>query len=198
MIPIMEYDPPGEQVAAARRQIMQVRLIVAAVLAAAGAASAQDHVHSASGAALTESGHAGFAAIQEAVAALSADPSTDWSRANIERLRQHLTDMDEVTLRAAIQSEDIPAGARFIVSGEGRTREAIRNMVVGHVRAVGEDEHWTLTVQETEHGAIVTARGRRPADTARIRGLGLIGVIASGAHHQPHHLMLARGGDPHQ
>jgi hypothetical protein len=40
----------------------------------------------------------------------------------------------------------------------------------------------------------VTARdGDREAAARRIRGLGFIGLMASGDHHTMHHLMLARG-----
>ena len=31
---------------------------------------------------------------------LEADPTTDWSKVNIGALREHLIDMDEVTMRA--------------------------------------------------------------------------------------------------
>src|SRR5690349_19552961 len=40
----------------------------------------------------TQSGQAAFATISEIVRMLKADPKTDWSRVNIEALRQHLID----------------------------------------------------------------------------------------------------------
>ena len=49
-----------------------------------------------------------FGAIQEIVRILEADPSTDWSKVNIAALREHLIDMNEVTLRA----DRDPAGDR--------------------------------------------------------------------------------------
>jgi hypothetical protein len=40
---------------------------------------------------------------------------------------------------------------------------------------------------------------RPPAkDLAKLRGLGFIGVLAHGMHHQAHHLMIARGESPHE
>ena len=48
--------------------------------------------------------HAGqdaFGTIQEIVRILEADPTTDWSKVNIAALREHLIDMNEVTLHAA-------------------------------------------------------------------------------------------------
>ncbi len=56
----------------------------------------------ASGGALTEGGQSAFAALQEVVSYLMADPATDWSRVDIEALRQHLIDMDNVTLLSLI------------------------------------------------------------------------------------------------
>jgi len=41
-----------------------------------------------------------FGAIQEIVRMLEADPATDWAKANIGALREHLIDMDEITMRA--------------------------------------------------------------------------------------------------
>ena len=48
----------------------------------------------------TMPGQDAFGAIQEIVQILDADPKTDWSKVDLEALRQHLIDMNEVTLRA--------------------------------------------------------------------------------------------------
>jgi len=40
-------------------------------------------------------GQDAFGAIQEIVQILDADPKTDWSKVDLEALRQHLIDMDE-------------------------------------------------------------------------------------------------------
>src|ERR1700741_1796256 len=45
-------------------------------------------------------GQDAFGAIQQIVQILDADPKTDWSKVDLEALRQHLIDMNEVTLRA--------------------------------------------------------------------------------------------------
>jgi hypothetical protein len=40
----------------------------------------------------------------------------------------------------------------------------------------------------------VTAKQADDAPTtARIRGLGFIGLLVQGGHHQPHHLAMAKG-----
>ena len=46
-------------------------------------------------------GQDAFGTIQEIVQILQSDPKTDWSKVNIDALRQHLIDMNEVTLHAA-------------------------------------------------------------------------------------------------
>ncbi len=45
-------------------------------------------------------------------------------------------------------------------------------------------------------GVRLTVMARDPGDAktiARVRGLGFIGLLTLGAHHQPHHLAMARG-----
>src|SRR4051812_7008429 len=52
------------------------------------------------GGAPQSAGQDAFGAIQEIVLMLEADPKTDWSKVDLEALRQHLIDMNEVVLRA--------------------------------------------------------------------------------------------------
>ncbi|MFI5002553.1 MAG: hypothetical protein ACHQK9_21925, partial [Reyranellales bacterium] len=85
-----------------RRSIL---LLAAALALGASAAHSQqmDHSHMAgmSGAAAPAlPGQDAFGAIQEIVRLLEADPKTDWSKVDLEGLRQHLIDMNEVTLKA--------------------------------------------------------------------------------------------------
>ena len=74
----------------------------------------------------TQGGQAAFVAIAEIVRLLEADSTTDWSKVNIEALRQHLIDMDAVVMRAQITSASVTGGARFTVSGTGTTIGAIQ------------------------------------------------------------------------
>lgn len=145
--------------------------------------------------ALRDGGQSAFAAIQEITAALMADPATDWSKVNIEALRQHLIDMDNVTLRAEVARENINGGARFIVtSTEPTVVASIRAMVLAHVATMNGVESWDMWAEEVDGGALMTVTG---SDTARIRGLGFIGLMTVGMHHQAHHLALASGRNPH-
>lgn len=145
----------------------------------------------------TETGQSAFAAIAEIVRLLEADPTTDWSKVNLEALRQHLIDMEQVTLRSTVASAPVPGGAVFTVSGTGRTRDAIRRMAREHGHMV---TGVTWTTAETPDGVRVTVRATEPADAkavARIRGLGFVGLLTVGEHHTRHHLMVARGGMMH-
>jgi hypothetical protein len=144
----------------------------------------------------SQPGQAAFAAIQEIVEILEADPRTDWSKVNIEALRRHLIDMDNVTLHADVKSEPIDGGIRFTVSGTGPVRDSIQRMVVAHAMTMDRVGGWTFLATKTDDGAILDVT--TPVNAARmLHGLGFIGVLTRGMHHQAHHLMLARGEDPH-
>jgi hypothetical protein len=163
------------------------------------ALSAQALAHTQGGAQTTmptETGQAAFAVIAEIVKLLEADPTTDWSKVNLERLRQHLRDMDLVTLRSMVVATPVAGGATFVVRGTGETIAAIKRMTGAHVAMVEMMGGPRIVRTERPDGVtlVVTARdGDREAGAARIRGLGFIGLMASGDHHQMHHLMLARG-----
>ena len=165
------------------------------MLPAAGQTAAQGHEMHNTAPALREGGQSAFAAIQEITAALMADPSTDWSKVDIEALRQHLIDMDNVTLRADVVHEDIEGGARFMVtSADPVVQASIRAMVLAHVATMNGVEDWDIRSEEVDGGAVMTVIG---TDIARIRGLGFIGLMTVGMHHQAHHLALASGRNPH-
>ena len=144
--------------------------------------------------AVTENGQAAFGAIQEIVALLMADPDTNWSRVDIEALRQHLIDMDNVTLRASVVTEEVEDGARFLVSSDApEVTASIRAMVAAHVATMNGVQGWHMEAEDIPGGAVLTVTG----DPKRIRALGFIGIMTVGMHHQAHHLALALGQDPH-
>jgi hypothetical protein len=143
-----------------------------------------------------QAGQAAFAAIQEIAGILEADPKTDWSKVDIEALRQHLIDMNNVTLAADVKSEPIEGGMRFTVTGPGSVRDSIRRMVVAHAATMNGIDGWDFEPSEIEGGATLTVRSPA-ADATKLRGLGFIGVMTRGMHHQMHHLMIAKGEHPH-
>ena len=146
-------------------------------------------------------GQAAFGAMGEIVRLLKADPNTDWSRVNIEALRQHLIDMDEVSMRARAVQRNVPGGVEVTVAGTGRTADAIKRMVVSHAHALGEGSDYNASAVATADGARLTVTAKEPANTKivdRIRGLGFAGLMTEGDHHVVHHLAIARGDSaPH-
>lgn len=153
------------------------------------------HMMSASDAVPTEAGQSAFAAIQEIVGILEADPRTDWSKVDIEALRRHLIDMNNVTLNADVRSEPVEGGIRFTVTGAGAVKDSIRRMVGAHAATMNGVDGWRFSSSEIDDGAVLTVLV--PAkDANKLRGLGFIGVMTRGMHHQMHHLMIARGENP--
>ena len=150
-----------------------------------------------SGAVPTMPGQDAFGTVQEIVRILDADPDTDWSKVDIEALRQHLIDMNEVTLNAKAVAMPVDGGARYEVSGEGRTLEAIRRMVPAHTHEIDGTNGWTVKAEPAATGVVLTVTAADPRQAARIRGLGFIGIMAQGSHHQMHHLAMARGEFSH-
>lgn len=149
----------------------------------------------------TQPGQAAFGAISEIVRMLEADPSTDWAKVNIEALRQHLIDMDDVTLHAVVSQRNIPGGVELTVTGAGRTAGAIKRMAVNHTRMLDQGSEYHALAAERSDGATITVTAKNPNDSrliAQIRGLGFAGLMTEGDHHAAHHLAIARGdADPH-
>jgi hypothetical protein len=185
-------------------------LLVAGSLAAASAGAAtqdMDHAtmnHAAAaapdGQAFTgprEPGQSAYAALGEAVRIMVADPQTDWTRADVSALRVHLVDMDNVTLRANVTTARLTNGATFQVTGEGPVIGSIQRMTHSHFAESDFGKGWKMTVQPTAVGADVTVVSPNAADADEINGLGFFGILTLGAHHQPHHLMMARGAMRH-
>ena len=176
-------------------------LIIAtgAVLAASALVLAQDkshmdhaqHMHGAE-LAPTHPGQEAFGTIQEIVRILEADPNTDWSKVNIAALREHLIDMDEVTMRARASERALTDGIEITVTGEGRTLGAIKRMVPAHTHelaALG----WSASTEDLPNGVKLVVTASDPRQAVKLKALGFMGIMVQGAHHQPHHLMMAKG-----
>lgn len=144
----------------------------------------------------TMPGQDAFGAIAEVVRLLDADPATDWAKVDIERLRQHLIDMNEVVLRSAVTQTPVPGGLAMEITGTGRTEQAIRAMVLPHAVELDHLPSFAARTESIPGGVRLTVIARNPDDAkgvARIRGLGFAGLLTEGAHHQAHHLAMAKG-----
>ena len=115
-----------------------------------------DHRARGASTAPTEPGQSAFAAIQEIVGILNADPETDWSKVNIDALRQHLVDMNNVELAAEVKDVPVGSGMRFDVTGVGPVRNSIRRMVSAHAAAMNGVDGWALEAAEIDSGESLT------------------------------------------
>jgi len=145
----------------------------------------------------TMPGQGAFGAIQEIVQILDADPKTDWSKVDLEALRQHLIDMNEVTLKADAAPKQIDGGLEIAITGTGRTLVAIQRMIPAHAQTVNGLNGWTAKAAPLPNGELLTVTATDPKEIQHIRGLGFIGLLASGSWHQPHHLAMAKGQFDH-
>ena len=156
----------------------------------------QDHHQMGAADAPSMAGQAAFSAIQEIVRLLEADPATDWTKVNIAALRDHLVDMDEVTMRATAVEKPIDGGLEIAVGGSGRTLDAIRRMVPEHAQELSKLDGWSAKTSDSANGVVLTVTTTDPKEVTHIRGLGFFGLLATGSHHQLHHMAMARG-EPH-
>ena len=143
-------------------------------------------------------GQDAFGAIQEIVQMLDADPKTDWSKVDLEGLRQHLIDMNEVTLKADAAAKQIDDGLEIAVTGSGRTLVAIERMVPAWAQTMSGHRGWRTKTAPLLNGELLTVTATDPKEVRHIRGLGFIGLLVSGSHHQPHHLAMAKGEFEHE
>src|SRR4029077_7477286 len=125
-------------------------------------------------------------------------PKTDWSKVDLEALRQHLIDMNEVTLTADAAAKPIDAGLEIAITGNDRKVAAIQRMIPAHAGEINGLNGWTAKAAPLPNGERLTVTASDPAEVQHIRGLGFIGLLVSGSHHQPHHLAMAKGEFGHE
>ena len=143
-------------------------------------------------------GQDAFGAIQEIVGILDADPTTDWSKVDLEVLRQHLIDMNEVTLHTEAAPKQIDGGLEIAITGSGRTLFAIQRMIPAYAQMANGHNGWSAKASELPNGEFLTVTAMDPKEVQHIRGLGFIGLLTSGFWHQPHHLAMAKGEFDHE
>jgi hypothetical protein len=149
---------------------------------------------------LTQVGESAFAAIQEAIHALEADPDTDWTKVDMEGLRQHLIDMNHMTFDVdVLKKENVDNGVAVEIKATSpAAAQTLQRVFSMHPTHLKMETGWTMDVQDQGSGQyrLVTTTPK-PEEVAKIRGLGYIGLMAYGSHHLPHHWMIVRGTSPH-
>jgi len=148
---------------------------------------------------LTEAGNDVFGTIQEVIIKLNNDPNTDWGKVDIEALRQHLLDMNDLTLNVEVMSQKpIKNGLEAIIRPvTDRAEVALDRVLSAHPSQLKDETNWTMTIVKNKNQFILTTTSENPEETNKIRGLGYIGLMAYGNHHQPHHWSMATGNNPH-
>jgi hypothetical protein len=106
--------------------------------------------------------------------------------------------MNEVTLRAVATQRPLDNGVDITVTvtGADRTRDAIKRMVPAHARELGANG-WTGRTEELPDGVRLVVTSTDPKQVVRLKALGFMGIMVQGGHHQPHHLMMAKGEFTH-
>jgi hypothetical protein len=141
-------------------------------------------------------GHEILGALQEVIGLLLADPATDWSTVSVERLRDHLVDLDRVLVDAVVEETTIEGGVVARIRGEGDTVEAARRLIPAHVALMDGFRGWRVSTNDAGDGLEVRIVAPAPAEVEVIRALGFFGLMASGVHH-PHRLLAVARGRAH-
>ena len=148
---------------------------------------------------LAEAGSDAFGTIQEVISQLLSDPATDWKAVNIEALRQHLVDMHDMTLNVDVISQTpIPNGMKAVIRATtDRAALALTRVLKAHPAQLKNETGWEMQVAKKNNQYVLSTTSKNPKDINKIRGLGYIGLMAYGNHHQPHHWAMATGKNPH-
>lgn len=145
--------------------------------------------------AVTEPGQGAFAAISEIVKLLTEDPDTDWSRVDIDALRAHLVDMDDLINRTEVSQEDLDEGLRMTFDLALPANAAALRMVPAHAPVLAGETGWSSEVSRDADLLIWTVRSSERV--AQIKALGFFGLMSLGDHHREHHYGLATGLSVH-
>lgn len=145
-------------------------------------------------------GQSVFGAVQEATRRLEADSTTDWSEVDMEALRQHLLDMERVAMHVTVEEKTpTESGVQLRVRPtQDAARASLDRVLDAHPHLLRQETGWTMTVTEDGDAYILRVTTSDSQEVDKIRGLGYIGLLAYGQHHQRHHWHLVRGGHPHE
>ena len=144
---------------------------------------------------LTMPGNEILGTIQEVVQKLEADPNTDWSKVNLEALRQHLLDMKAFTEEVSVISQK-PIENGIIIQVKPETERAIGALIrlfKMHPAMLKMEKGWDMITKQDNNQWTISVTTRDSSEVEEIRALGYIGLLAEGAHHQLHHWMIATG-----
>jgi len=125
-------------------------------------------------------GQDAFGAIREIVRILDADPKTDWSKVDLEALRQHLIDMNEVNATAMSGSRRTSKSSTEIPNASAAASTAAKLITLtpgSSVKTVAGAGAFTTGQTTTRAGAYAVAASRLM--TRRGRRCGRCGVTSN-------------------
>jgi len=89
-------------------------------------------------------------------------------------------------------------GLEIAATSEGRILEAIKRMVPTHASELNKSG-WNATTEDLRSAVKLLVTSADPQTALKIKGLGFMGIMVLGSHHQLHHLAMAKGElGPHQ
>lgn len=144
---------------------------------------------------LTMPGNEIFGTIQEVINKLKADPNTDWSKVDLEALRQHLLDMKAFTEKVSVISQK-PIKNGIVIQVKPKTERAIgalKRLFKMHPAMLKMEKGWDMIAKQDNIQWTITVTTQDNSEVEEVRALGYIGLLAEGAHHQRHHWMIATG-----
>ena len=176
--------------------LSMISFVVYTMCSMTGIAAAQQHHMKQESSPLTMPGNEIFGTIQEVIHKLEADPNTDWSKVNLEALRQHLLDMKAFTEEVdVVGKKPIANGVEIHVRPQTKRAEgALERLFSIHPKMLKQEKGWNMTAKQNGNQLwTITCTTKKPSEVKKIRALGYIGLLAEGSHHQLHHWMIATG-----
>ena len=101
--------------------------------------------------------------------------------------------MNLLTTKAEVEKTVVGSTVTFDISGQGKVLRAIQSMVPAHSMELAKIPNWRVLGEKTDTGARLQVGSDNATELAKINALGFFGLMATGAHHQPHHLAMANG-----
>ena len=71
-------------------------------------------------------------------------------------------------------------------------------MIPAWAQSMNGHQRWGRKAASSPNGKLLTVTATDPKEVQHIRGLGFMGLLVSGSHHQPHHLVMAKGEFDHE
>jgi len=107
--------------------------------------------------------------------------------------------MNDMTLHIEVISQKpIDHGLETIIKPTtARAALALKRVFKAHPMQLMHETGWNMNVVNNNDRYTLTITSTNEKDINKIRGLGYIGLMAYGNHHQAHHWAMANGVNPH-